>query len=145
VQARQIQDDNTQRTDTQRPNRIGSSSKMSATQESQKKTFGKSTREIPHHSQKASKWYPAEDEAQHKKVRYKTQPEPEQEIATRRTARLSSGKSKVVVSGDIVRSGYQGCTQNMDPKASISDSATIGYQRQAALDSQREQSLTDQL
>jgi large subunit ribosomal protein L6e len=42
---------------------------MSATQESQKKTFGKSTREIPHHSQKASKWYPAEDEAQHKKVR----------------------------------------------------------------------------
>jgi len=72
---RQIQDDNTQRTDTQRPYRIGSSSKMSATQESQKKTFGKSTREIPHHSQKASKWYPAEDEAQHKKVRYNHNPD----------------------------------------------------------------------
>jgi hypothetical protein len=47
--------------------------KMSATLEAtrpanQKKTFGKSTREVPHHSQKASKWYPAEDEAQHKKV-----------------------------------------------------------------------------
>ncbi|EHL02401.1 putative 60S ribosomal protein L6-B [Glarea lozoyensis 74030] len=45
---------------------------MSATLEAtanQKKTFGKSTREVPHHSQKASKWYPAEDEAQHKKVR----------------------------------------------------------------------------
>jgi hypothetical protein len=47
---------------------------MSATLEatrpaSQKKTFGKSTREIPHHSQKAKKWYPAEDEVQHKKVR----------------------------------------------------------------------------
>lgn len=95
MQARQIQDDNTQRTDTQRPNRIGSSSKMSATQESQKKTFGKSTREIPHHSQKASKWYPAEDEAQHKKVRYKSPPEPEQEIATRRTAGLSSGSRRL--------------------------------------------------
>ena len=49
----------------------GSFVKMSATLEanSQKKTFGKSTREVPHHSQKASKWYPAEDEAQHKKVR----------------------------------------------------------------------------
>jgi hypothetical protein len=64
---------------------------MSATQESQKKTFGKSTREIPHHSQKASKWYPAEDEAQHKKVRYKPPLEPEQEIANRRTAGLLSG------------------------------------------------------
>lgn len=62
----------------------------------------------------------------------KPEPEPEQEIATRRTAGLSSGKLKVVVSGDIVRSGYQGCTQNMDLKASRSDSATIGYQRQAA-------------
>ncbi|KAL3427809.1 ribosomal protein L6e [Phlyctema vagabunda] len=47
---------------------------MSATLEAtrpagQKKTFGKSTREVPHHSQKAKKWYPAEDEVQHKKVR----------------------------------------------------------------------------
>jgi hypothetical protein len=36
----------------------------------QKKTFGKSTREVPHHSQKAKKWYPAEDEAVAKKVGY---------------------------------------------------------------------------
>jgi large subunit ribosomal protein L6e len=35
----------------------------------QTKTFGKSTREVPHHTQKAKKWYPAEDEAQPKKVR----------------------------------------------------------------------------
>ncbi|PMD17495.1 putative 60S ribosomal protein L6-B [Hyaloscypha hepaticicola] len=35
----------------------------------QKKTFGKSTREVPHHTQKAKKWYPAEDEVQPKKVR----------------------------------------------------------------------------
>jgi hypothetical protein len=42
--------------------------KMSAT--TQKKTFGKSTREVPHHSQKAKKWYPAEDEAVPKKVCY---------------------------------------------------------------------------
>ena len=34
----------------------------------QQKTFGKSTREVPSAAQKASKWYPAEDEAQHKKV-----------------------------------------------------------------------------
>jgi len=50
-------------------------SKMSATLEAtrpagQKKTFGKSTREVPHHSQKAKKWYPAEDEAAPKKVCY---------------------------------------------------------------------------
>jgi hypothetical protein len=47
---------------------------MSATLEAtrpagQKKTFGKSTREVPHHTQKAKKWYPAEDELQAKKVR----------------------------------------------------------------------------
>ncbi|TVY50149.1 60S ribosomal protein [Lachnellula occidentalis] len=41
--------------------------KMSTT--TQSKTFGKSTREVPHHSQKAKKWYPAEDEAVPKKVR----------------------------------------------------------------------------
>jgi len=46
---------------------------MSATAEATKpagtkKTFGKSTREVPHHSQKAKKWYPAEDEAQPRKV-----------------------------------------------------------------------------
>ncbi|KAK7923190.1 50S ribosomal protein L6e [Apiospora marii] len=33
------------------------------------KKFGKSTREVPHHSQKAQKWYPADDEAQPKAVR----------------------------------------------------------------------------
>lgn len=32
------------------------------------KTFGKSTREVPHHSNKAKKWYPAEDEVQKRKV-----------------------------------------------------------------------------
>lgn len=34
----------------------------------QTKTFGKSTREVPHHSQKAKKFYPAEDEAVARKV-----------------------------------------------------------------------------
>ena len=34
----------------------------------QTKTFGKSTREVPHHSQKARKFYPAEDEAVARKV-----------------------------------------------------------------------------
>jgi hypothetical protein len=37
--------------------------------EGQTKKFGKGEREIPHHTQKAKKWYPADDEAQHKKVR----------------------------------------------------------------------------
>jgi large subunit ribosomal protein L6e len=36
--------------------------------ENQKKTFGKSTREVPAAGQKAQKWYPAEDDAQPKKV-----------------------------------------------------------------------------
>jgi hypothetical protein len=54
-------------------------SKMSATLEAtrpagQKKTFGKSTREVPHHTQKAKKWYPAEDEVQPKKVCLTTSP-----------------------------------------------------------------------
>ncbi|KIN01943.1 hypothetical protein OIDMADRAFT_41148 [Oidiodendron maius Zn] len=35
----------------------------------QKKAFGKSTREVPHHTQKAQKWYPAEDEYKPKQVR----------------------------------------------------------------------------
>lgn len=34
------------------------------------KTFGKSTRSVPHHSEKAPKWYPAYDEAQPRKVRF---------------------------------------------------------------------------
>jgi hypothetical protein len=46
---------------------------MSAKQDSstpagKTKKFGKSERHIPHHSQKAKKYYPAEDEVIHKKV-----------------------------------------------------------------------------
>ena len=46
---------------------------MSAKQEATKaehktKKFGKSERSIPHHTQKAKKFYPAEDEAKPKKV-----------------------------------------------------------------------------
>jgi large subunit ribosomal protein L6e len=37
-----------------------------------KKTFGKSTRSVPHPSEKAQKWYPAEDESKPRQVR-KTQ------------------------------------------------------------------------
>ncbi|KAL4730074.1 60S ribosomal protein L6 [Fusarium chlamydosporum] len=33
------------------------------------KTFGKSTREVPASSEKAKKWYPADDDAENKKVR----------------------------------------------------------------------------
>lgn len=47
---------------------------MSAKQEASKadhktKKFGKSERSIPHHTQKAKKFYPAEDESKPKKVR----------------------------------------------------------------------------
>lgn len=41
--------------------------KMSAKVESKK--FGKGTRSVPHHSEKAQKWYPAEADAQPRKVR----------------------------------------------------------------------------
>lgn len=37
-------------------------------EEPKTKTFGKASRTVPAASQKASKWYPADDEAQHKKV-----------------------------------------------------------------------------
>lgn len=40
---------------------------MSAKVESKK--FGKGTRSVPHHSEKAQKWYPAEADAQPRKVR----------------------------------------------------------------------------
>lgn len=40
----------------------------SDTSASVKKQFGKGEREIPHHSQKAKKWYPVEDEVKPKKV-----------------------------------------------------------------------------
>jgi hypothetical protein len=33
------------------------------------KTFGKSTREVPASSEKAKKWYPADDDAENEKVR----------------------------------------------------------------------------
>jgi len=33
------------------------------------KKFGKTDRKVPHHTQKAKKFYPAEDEAKPKKVR----------------------------------------------------------------------------
>jgi len=38
------------------------------------KTFGKSTRSVPHSSEKAQKWYPAEDEAKPRKVRKAVRP-----------------------------------------------------------------------
>jgi hypothetical protein len=41
---------------------------MSAKAESQTKKFGSGTREVPAASQKAQKWYPADDEPQAKKV-----------------------------------------------------------------------------
>lgn len=34
------------------------------------KTFGKGSRTVPHHSEKAQKWYPAEGDAQSRKVRF---------------------------------------------------------------------------
>jgi len=42
---------------------------MSSTAASTTKTFGKSTRTVPNASEKAQKWYPAEDEAKPRKVR----------------------------------------------------------------------------
>jgi len=46
---------------------------MSATLEAtrpagQKKKFGKTERHVPHHTEKAKKWYSPEDEVTHKKV-----------------------------------------------------------------------------
>ncbi|CAK7263117.1 60S ribosomal protein L6 [Sporothrix epigloea] len=38
------------------------------------KKFGKSTRTVPHHTQRAQKWYPAEEDAQVKKVRKAIRP-----------------------------------------------------------------------
>jgi large subunit ribosomal protein L6e len=50
---------------------------MSAKQETPApatKKFGKGERSVPHHSQKASKYYPAEDDAQPKQVRISPSP-----------------------------------------------------------------------
>ncbi|ERT02875.1 large subunit ribosomal protein L6e [Sporothrix schenckii 1099-18] len=38
------------------------------------KKFGKSSRTVPHHTERAQKWYPAEDDAQPKKVRKALRP-----------------------------------------------------------------------
>ncbi|KAI1779982.1 ribosomal protein L6e-domain-containing protein [Hypoxylon cercidicola] len=43
-------------------------------QPSTQKKFGKSTREVPHPSQKAQKWYPADDDAKPKTVRKALRP-----------------------------------------------------------------------
>ncbi|KAI2784795.1 translation protein SH3-like domain-containing protein [Daldinia loculata] len=43
-------------------------------QPSTQKTFGKSTREVPHPSQKAQKWYPADDDSQPKTTRKALRP-----------------------------------------------------------------------
>lgn len=43
-------------------------------QPSTQKKFGKSTREVPHPSQKAQKWYPVDDEAKPKTVRKALRP-----------------------------------------------------------------------
>ncbi|KAL7629343.1 60S ribosomal protein L6 [Parahypoxylon ruwenzoriense] len=43
-------------------------------QPSTQKQFGKSTREVPHPSQKAQKWYPADDESKPKTVRKALRP-----------------------------------------------------------------------
>lgn len=45
---------------------------MSAKVETKK--FGKGERSVPHHSEKAQKWYPAEDDAQPRKVRFDCTP-----------------------------------------------------------------------
>lgn len=42
--------------------------------DAQTKKFGKGERTIPHHSQKAQKWYPVDDESQPKKVRKTVRP-----------------------------------------------------------------------
>ncbi|KAL9109361.1 MAG: hypothetical protein Q9227_005991 [Pyrenula ochraceoflavens] len=47
---------------------------MSSEAKPQTKKFGKGERTIPHHTQKASKWYPAEDEAQPRKARKTVHP-----------------------------------------------------------------------
>jgi len=47
---------------------------MSAKTESSSKKFGSVSRTVPHHSQKASKWYPAEDVSEKKKVRKVARP-----------------------------------------------------------------------
>ncbi|KAL8967599.1 MAG: hypothetical protein Q9183_002838 [Haloplaca sp. 2 TL-2023] len=51
-----------------------STSKGSDQPKSQTKKFGKGEREIPHHSQKAKKFYPAEDESKPRKVRKSIKP-----------------------------------------------------------------------
>ncbi|KAJ9201275.1 hypothetical protein DTO166G4_6038 [Paecilomyces variotii] len=47
---------------------------MSDSTVGQTKQFGKGQRTVPHHTQKAQKWYPVDDEPQPKKVRKSIQP-----------------------------------------------------------------------
>ncbi|AEO65707.1 adbcc162-e54b-4a03-9c37-d41933391ff9 [Thermothielavioides terrestris] len=47
---------------------------MSSTAAATTKTFGKSTRTVPHPSEKAQKWYPVEDEAKPRQVRKAVRP-----------------------------------------------------------------------
>ncbi len=49
-----------------------SATKSQTKAEHKTKKFGKTERTIPHHTQKAKKFYPAEDEAKPKKVRFPT-------------------------------------------------------------------------
>ena len=48
---------------------MSSKSEAAAGPAATKKSFGKGSRNVPHHSTKAKRWYPAEDETTPKKVR----------------------------------------------------------------------------
>ncbi|MCJ1471333.1 hypothetical protein MMC07_009981 [Pseudocyphellaria aurata] len=64
----------------------------SAIPSSQTKKFGKGERKIPHHTQKAKKYYPPEDESKPKKVRKTIKP-------AKRRANLQPGTILILVAG----------------------------------------------